>query len=140
MAIKYHPERGTIIICDFKGMLSPEMSKRRPVIVVSSRPRRECNRLCTVVALSTTPPNPKMQYNNTLRIEPPLPAPYDNDIQWLKGDMIYRMSFDRLNLPIKGKDGDGKRIYHIEILDQKTMEMVENCLLHSIGLSKLVDE
>lgn len=139
MAIKYHPDRGTVLICDFKGLIHPEMNKRRPVIVISSPPRRESNRLCTIVALSNTPPNPKMMYNGKIIIEPPLPKPYDKLDTWIKGDMVYRMSFDRLNLIFKGKDSDGKRIYYTNKLSCNDLKEIENCVLSGIGLHKLVD-
>jgi len=28
MAIQYHPEQGTIVVCDFDGFVAPEMVKR----------------------------------------------------------------------------------------------------------------
>jgi uncharacterized protein YifN (PemK superfamily) len=55
MAIHFHPQRGTIVVCDFRGFEAPEMQKRRPVVVVSPRLRHRDN-LCTVVPLSTTAP------------------------------------------------------------------------------------
>lgn len=33
MAIQIHPESGTIVICDFKGFVPPEMVKRRPAML-----------------------------------------------------------------------------------------------------------
>jgi len=52
MSIPYHPEQGTILICDFKGFIDPEMVKRRPVVVVSPRLRQR-GKLCAVVPLGT---------------------------------------------------------------------------------------
>ncbi|MEI6730857.1 MAG: type II toxin-antitoxin system PemK/MazF family toxin, partial [Pseudomonadota bacterium] len=48
MAIKYHPNPGTVLTCDFSGMIEPEMIKERPVVVISPR---LCSRtgLCTIV-------------------------------------------------------------------------------------------
>jgi len=62
MAIKYHPEIGTIVICDFKGFVKPEMIKRRPAVIISPRIRYR-DKLCPIVPLSTTPPNPIMAYH-----------------------------------------------------------------------------
>ena len=35
--IPYHPEIGTVVICDFNGYIPPEMVKRRPAIVISPK-------------------------------------------------------------------------------------------------------
>jgi uncharacterized protein YifN (PemK superfamily) len=56
MPLTYHPETGTILICDYNlggGFIEPEMVKRRPVVVISPRFRHR-DWLCTVVPLSTT--------------------------------------------------------------------------------------
>jgi uncharacterized protein YifN (PemK superfamily) len=29
MSLPYHPKQGTIVICDFKGFVPPEMVKRK---------------------------------------------------------------------------------------------------------------
>lgn len=133
MGISYHPPRGTILICDFSGFKPPEMTKRRLVIVISpqisARPW-----LCTVVALSTTQPKKVMPYHYKFTIDPPLPSPYNSPFQWLKGDMIYSISFDRLNLPFKGKDSAGKRIYDCRIIDEELMKIVQACVLYGLGI------
>ena len=108
MAIKIHPEQGTIVVCDFEGFVSPEMIKRRPAIVISPRFRSR-DRLCTVVPLSTTPPNPISPYHFKLHVIPVLPAPYNAGFHWVKADMVYTVSFQRLNLPFSGKDAAGRR-------------------------------
>lgn len=74
MSLSYHPQTGTIVICDFHGFIEPEMSKRRPVIVVSPR-YRNSYKLCTIVPLSTTEPNPIMEYHYKIRFHHPLPVP-----------------------------------------------------------------
>jgi len=40
MSIKFNPEQGLIVICDFKGFVPPEMVKRRPAVVISPRLRQ----------------------------------------------------------------------------------------------------
>ena len=87
MAIKEHPPIGTVLICDFQtDFRLPEMVKVRPVIVISpkifGRPG-----LCTVVALSTTPPDPKMPFHAEISIVPKLPPPWDAEKVWVKGAM-----------------------------------------------------
>ncbi|WP_293675629.1 type II toxin-antitoxin system PemK/MazF family toxin, partial [Thiolapillus sp.] len=102
MPIQIHPEQGTIVICDFKGFVPPEMVKRRPAVVISPRLRRR-QHLCTVVPLSTTPPNPVAAYHHKFTLDPVLPKPYNSKIQWVKADMLYTVSFDRLYLPFEKK-------------------------------------
>lgn len=135
MAIRFHPEAGTVVICDFTSFVSPEMTKRRPAIVISPR-FRERAELCTVVPLSTTPPPVVMPYHYKIYIEPILPAPYDHEFHWVKADMVYSVSFARLYLPNK-KDEQGKRIYDVRVIDASDLVEVQKCVLHGIGLTAL---
>lgn len=129
--IYYHPKRGTILICDFSAFREPEMTKRRPVVVLSEKINGRPE-LCTIVSLSATEPYPIMSYHYRFEIEPPLPPPYDSPFQWVKGDMIYSLSFSRFSLPRFGKTGDGKRKYDIRVLDSKVMDNIERCVLMGI--------
>ena len=57
MPLTFHPHPGMVPICGINtGFKAPEMIKRRPVVVISPRPRG-LNPLCTIVPLSTTAPN-----------------------------------------------------------------------------------
>ena len=138
MPIQFHPEQGTIIICDFKGFVVPEMVKRRPAVIISPRLRRR-DRLCTVVPLSTTAPSPIASYHHKLHIDPPLPKPYNEKAHWVKADMVYTVSFDRLYLPHGGKDTNGKRIYDVRIIDKADIIKIQQCVLHGLGLTHLTD-
>ncbi|MFU8788640.1 MAG: type II toxin-antitoxin system PemK/MazF family toxin [Methylobacter sp.] len=138
MSISIHPEQGTILICDFKGFIDPEMNKRRPVVVMSPRLRQR-GRLCAIVPLSTTPPSQIMPYHHKLHVDPVLPAPYDAKFHWVKADMIYTVSFDRLFLPFDGKDAAGKRIYDVRVIDKADLIKIQHCILHSLGLTLLTD-
>jgi mRNA interferase MazF len=112
MAIPFHPQLGTIVICDFRGFVVPEMVKRRPAIVISPNFKQR-EQLCTIVPLSTTPPNPIMPYHYELTLSDPLlPPPYNSRIQWVKADMFATVSFNRLFIPCAGKDKKGKRMNH----------------------------
>ncbi|QQG36900.1 MAG: type II toxin-antitoxin system PemK/MazF family toxin [Micavibrio aeruginosavorus] len=49
MSIAEHPNKGSILLCDFNhGFVAPEMVKRRPVIVISPKIHGRVG-LCTVV-------------------------------------------------------------------------------------------
>lgn len=55
MALKIYPRMGDVLVCDFKDFREPEMTKVRPVIVVSPRlPYRE--EIVAVVPISLTQP------------------------------------------------------------------------------------
>lgn len=138
MAIQFHPEQGTILICDFNGFVMPEMVKRRPVVVVSPRLRRR-DGLCTIVPLSTTAPPEISPYHFKLHTTPPLPEPFNADYHWVKADMVYTVSHNRLILPFIKKDDGGKRIYDIRVIDKSDLIKIQQCLLHGLGLSSLTD-
>lgn len=131
--ILFHPKQGAVLICDFSGFHEPEMVKRRPVVVVS-KPIDSRKGLCTIVALSTTAPDPVLPMHCRISIDPLLPAPYNSNQHWVKGDMIYALSFDRL-YPFKlGKDQDGKRIYEPRFLTKAQLDDVIKCVLAGVGI------
>ena len=136
MSLPFHPEMGTIVMCDFDGEL-PEMDKRRPAVVISPKFKYR-DGLCTVVPFSTTPPYPVMSYNCMLTLEEPLPKPYDSLTQWVKGDMLATVSFARLNLP-HIKDDKGKRIYLTRTLPDNDLHKVRECVLHALAFSHLTE-
>ena len=136
MPLIHHPETGTIVICDFHGFVTPEMVKRRPVIVVSPRLRNRRG-LCTIVPLSTTPPDPVMPYHYRIHMDPPLPPPYDSPYSWVKADMLATVSMSRLSFPHSGKDASGKRKYDIRVVEEIDLRNIRECMLHALGLSRL---
>ena len=91
MAIKFQPEIGSILLCEFSG-IEPEMTKKRPVIILSS----VSPRLCLVAPLSTTDPEEQQPWHCLINTPKTLPAPYDSKVHWLKGDMISAVGFQRL--------------------------------------------
>lgn len=131
MAVRFHPSKGQVLICDFSGMKFPEMQKRRPVVVISPRHRNQPSGLCTVVALSSSPPAVKADFHEKLILD--LPNKYANDFHWVKGDMVYRVSFERLYAFHEGKDNCGKRIYFDIHLNDKDLRTTIDCVLYGIG-------
>lgn len=136
MAIQFHPQMGTILICDFGGFIEPEMVKRRTVVVISPRFRNR-NDLCTIVPLSTTDPDPPMDYHYRLKMEVPLPPPYTSEYKWVKGDMLATVSFNRLSRPCIGKDSKGKRQYLDVVVKDEYLRCIRECVLHGLALSHL---
>ena len=135
LAIQYSPSIGQILMCDFKGMKEPEMVKRRPVIVLKAA--RRGPKLVQVACLSTAKPEPVLPYH--LPIEDKY-LPRDKFFQdketWLKGDMVYTVSFDRLDYIRIGID-NGKRVYFKQSLSRDNMKSVYSCVLHGMNLGHL---
>jgi len=137
MAIREHPKKGSILLCDFsEGFKRPEMIKKRPVIVLSPKIKARPN-LCTVVSLSTTAPNPIMPYHAQIDIFPPLPEYYASNNLWIKGDMVNAVGFHRLHLIGTGRGSNNQRIYYYDSLSPQQMEVVIHCVLRAMGLSFL---
>ncbi|WP_183260414.1 type II toxin-antitoxin system PemK/MazF family toxin [Bradyrhizobium sp. CIR48] len=135
--LKFHPEPGTVVICDYTtGFRKPEMVKRRPVVVISPRLKRR-HGLATVVPLSTTPPVPVCDHHCKISLNPVLPAPFDSAEMWVKADMLATVGFERLELLRTGRDQQGKRKYLTPQLEQAHLKTVYQCVLHAIGIGHL---
>lgn len=135
--IREHPQTGVVLMCDFNaGFKSPEMVKRRPVVVISPRIKSRVG-LCTVVALSTKAPTPVMPYHCQINLRPELPAPFDSDGVWVKGDMVNVVGFHRLDLFRLGRDENGKRDYLLEPLSADNIKEIRACVLRALGLQSL---
>lgn len=137
MGLKFHPGQGVVVICDFSvGFTEPEMVKRRPAIVmcpaIKTRPG-----LCTVVALSTTPPAYPMPYHSEIKLPFFIPPPFDAETHWVKADMINTVGFHRVNLISMGKDVTGNRRYLTTPIGNALFAEVQRCMLHALGLSSL---
>ncbi len=136
MPIAYHPKPGTIVVCDFQnGFVPPEMVKRRPAIVVSPQIAARKG-LCTIVPLSTGVPHVPMPWHVELR-DLRLPRPWDEGPNWVKADMIYAVSFARLDLIRMGRDPKGKRTYFTTPLPRVDMQAIRKAILSSLGIATL---
>jgi mRNA interferase MazF len=91
--LTFHPDPGTIVICDFsEGFRPPEMVKVRPVVVIS--PRRRSIQLVTVVPLSSSAPIPVQPWHIQL---PDGTYPPARGVIWAKCDMLATVGFVRLD-------------------------------------------
>ena len=81
-----------LVYCDFDGMIVPEMTKKRPVIIVSFRYRHG---LCTIVPVSTVPPSKIEDWHYKLP-KKSLPTSLRNQECWVKCDMITSVATGRL--------------------------------------------
>ena len=134
--LKFHPKTGTILIMNFNEMnpQHPEIIKERPVIVISPRLRRKSG-LCTIVPLSTTAPDPVENHHCEIIIKTPLPSPWNSGNMWVKADMIYTVSYKRLNLIRTKRNQYGKRKYLTPILEKEQLARVKQCVTLALGLS-----
>jgi uncharacterized protein YifN (PemK superfamily) len=135
MPLPFYPDAGTIVICDFRGFVEPEIVKRRPALVISPRSRHGA-RLSTVVPLSTTAPHKPEKWHFLLDLNPTLPPPFNAPQCWVKGDMVYTVSHDRLDLPHQ-KDACGKREYVKRVISAKDLMTIRACIIYGLGVERL---
>ena len=114
------------------------MVKRRLCVVVSKRMKGR-GRLCTVVPLSTTAPAQPQAYHCELDVQFRIPKPWGNRTRWVKGDMLYSVSFDRADLLLLGKDEAGRRRYQTDTISSRDLARVQACVLHGLSLGKLTN-
>lgn len=99
MALSFQPKARSVVYCDFSGNIAPEMTKRRPVVVL--RAHKRSPKLVTVVPLSTTRPVPVEDWHCLLR-QSPLPDADAKEV-WAKCDMISVVCTERLDLIHTGR-------------------------------------
>lgn len=94
MALKFQPKARAVFICDFTSNIEPEMTKKRPVVVIKQHKRN--SKLVTVVPLSTTKPLIIDGHHYRLGVNP---LPDKKDLCcWAKCDMVATVSTERLYL------------------------------------------
>jgi mRNA interferase MazF len=127
-----HPVQGTIVRVDLsEGFRVPEMTKRRPAVILSPEiPGRPL--MCAIVPLSTTEPKPVLAHHMEIVFDPPLPQPYDNPTAWLKGDIVLTVAFHRLRL-LLDRSNSGQRVYDVRVLDAATFGRVQACVRRGLG-------
>jgi mRNA interferase MazF len=137
MGLTFHPVRGSIVTVNFEpGFTVPEMVKRRLAVVISPAIRSRPG-LCTVVPLSTTPPEKAMPYHCTYTVPFDMPKSWGNIERWVKGDMVTTVGWHRVDLLFLGKDQKGKRIYQTQAIDEESFLKIKRCALHGMGFSTL---
>jgi uncharacterized protein YifN (PemK superfamily) len=122
-------------MCAFPDCLEePEMVKTRPVVVLT-REHRGRSRLCTVVPLSTTRPEPMLDFH--VRIdEQRLPRALGQHETWAKCDMLYTLSIDRLDRVRSGRSRTtGQRLYETGRITLEELAAVRRAIVFALGLS-----
>jgi len=119
-----------IFECNFSGFKEPEMVKtERPVIVISSKEQNKRG-LCTIVCVSTSAPNPVEEHHHRLKEDYQLRA-FTAD-SWVKCDMVYRVSHDRLTSPLLHT---GAR--HTKKVSIKEYNEIMKCVLSTLTLESI---
>lgn len=93
--LQFHPHAGTVLMRDFRGAIEPEITKRRPVVVVTPRLAHR-DRLAMIVPTSTTEPIFLQSYHVRLSKNPHPLEPDDLPV-WAKCDLVCSVSFARLD-------------------------------------------
>ena len=136
MPIQQHPPQASLVTVNFdEGFRPPEMVKKRLAVVMSKPIQRRVG-LCTVIPLSTMPPNHVMPYHEEIDIGFDLPQPWERQC-WVKRDMVMAVGFHRFDLLRFKKARRGTKRYLVRPLDDATFRAVRRCMLHGLDLSVL---
>src|ERR1700749_3446597 len=95
--LRYQPKPGSIVKCNFKGFIAPEIIKNRPVVVIHSHKTNP--KLVTIVPLSATIPAVIKKYHHELdvSVETSLLPFLKNIKAWFKCDLVYVVSIERMD-------------------------------------------
>lgn len=135
MALLYPPLPGTILRCDFHTFKEPEMTKARPVIVLSPKVKNHIRTTLLIVALSTKEPSTRHNYHMKVTLPgTELPEGLSREC-WLKGDMVYSLCTSRLNFYRMGRDKHtGKRAYYTDRFTGESLFNIRKAIMHAVGL------
>src|SRR5919205_3328355 len=139
MPIRHPVAPGTVLLCDYSlgGFRPPEMVKRRPAVVISPRlPKRE--HLCTVVPLSGTPAPDGVPYQVLVRLDEPLPPPFDKAEWWAKADMLATVGFNRLDFFRTRRDPvTGERAFLHPRLSRTELSWIRQAVFYALAMEQL---
>jgi len=141
MPLAYPPKPGMIVMCDFtSGSRPPEMTKVRPVIVLSPGMSSRSG-LTTVVSLSTTPPDPVEPFHLKVPCtDLPMLDWAQRGETWVKGDMVNAVALSRLNLlQLGSRDARGRRRHFTRQVSAEFFAEVIGAVLAGLGLCVTTD-
>jgi len=145
VAISYNPDVGEVLICDFgqfrdppltpafDGRLPPEMIKRRPVVVLSSK----ISRACIVVPLSTTLDKAKLAKGMHVEVPKqaiPELAYFTPETRWAKSDLVSQVSHERLYM-LRDPSRSHTHKHH---LSRELVAEIQKAVIKSISASWLL--
>ena len=130
MTLPFYPRMGHVLMGDFTDLREPEMTKVRPVIVVSPRlPYR--SDLVAVVPTSLTAPRHSLPF--CFRLSKNYHPNEPDDLPcWAKADMVTNIALRRL-------DGFkiGRRKWHYPELSAADLVGVRHAVLCGLGLDRI---
>lgn len=110
------------------------MVKRRLAVVISPKLKRR-NDLCTIVPLSTTPPDPAEEYHCLVTLPKEPPEPYEGREKWVKADMLATVAYRRLTIPFHKATGNRPRQGVQMVLSADEMKPIMDCVRRALGLA-----
>src|SRR5579859_6040176 len=124
MPINFVPRPGSVLLCDYStGFVPPEMTKRRPVVVLS--PFSPHSSTVVVVPISTLRPVRQESYHVRIRARQYRFLRRHVD-SWVKGDMMSAVSLARLSpLALSAS------------LSTHHFRAVQRAVLHALGFAQL---
>lgn len=125
MSLKFQPKERSVIICDFRGYETPEMIKKRPVVVIAKH--RHNSQLVTVVPLSTTEPSIYTDYHHKMDRNPLPDKPHIEC--WAKCDMVATVSLARLD---RYKPRHGERC--VPLVELADYHAIKKAVANALGL------
>ncbi|MBB6309359.1 type II toxin-antitoxin system PemK/MazF family toxin [Xanthobacter tagetidis] len=127
MGINFHPRAGTLLMCDFRGAVPPEINKRRPVVVITPRLANR-DQLAMVVPTSTTEPR-SMQPFHVRLLKNYHPNEPDDLPVWAKCDLVSSVSFARLD-----RFHVGHRRFEAPMISADDLASIRKGVLAALGL------
>jgi mRNA interferase MazF len=131
MALLFYPRAGQVFVGDFSDLKEPEMTKVRPVVVISPRLPYRSN-LVAIVPISLTAPKHNLPFCFKLSRNYH-PNEVDTLDSWAKCDMVMNVSLRRLSA-----FKVGRRRYTFPELSPEDLLGVRLAVLAGLGLDKLI--
>jgi len=130
MSIRFQPKPRSVVYCDFTGFRTPEMTKRRPVIVLRAHKRNR--RLVYVVPLSTSPPEPPQPYHYRFACSPVVHSVPTE--AWAKCDMVAVVSTERLTLSREQHQRSARHAREaIPMISEEEFVAIRACVAKAFG-------
>jgi uncharacterized protein YifN (PemK superfamily) len=131
MPLWFQPKPRSVVYCDFAGFRTPEMTKRRPVIVLRAHKRNR--RLVYVVPLSTSPPDPPQPYHYRFARSPVVHSVPTE--AWAKCDMVAVVSTERLTLSRQRQCGAHRARNGVLMISEEEFAAIRTCVEKAFGFS-----
>jgi uncharacterized protein YifN (PemK superfamily) len=130
MSLWFQPKPRSVLYCDFAGFRVPEMTKRRPVVVLRAHKRN--GKLVYVVPLSTTAPDPPQPYHYRFVVSPVIhTVPME---AWAKCDMVAVVSTERLTAARRHRESNGRsRPDLLPKISEEELAAIRRCVAIAFG-------